>query len=181
MMNNLSQEIRQRVSLSDVLSRYGFQPDRRGYINCPFHPGDRDASLRVYKDNTWHCFGCHKYGSVIDFVMEMEHMDFRQACLHLDRMYDLRLMADQMDERQRRAAQKLATQREKAKEEAKFREIQRRQHLLDLLKRRRELHWETILLSVNAYDHEAAQKKALLQAEIERLDYEIEEVNKLNE
>ena len=96
-------------------------------------------------------------------------------------MYDLRLMADQMDERQRRAAQKLATQREKAKEEAKFREIQRRQHLLDLLERRRELHWETILLSVNAYDHEAAQKKALLQAEIERLDYEIEEVNKLNE
>ena len=149
---NIAQEIRQRVSLTDVLNRYGLQPNRSGYINCPFHSGDHDASLRVYKDSTWHCFGCHKYGSVIDFVMEMERMDFRQACLHLDRMYDLRLMADQMDERQRREAQRLAAQREKAKEEAKFREIQRRKQLLDFL-----------------------------MTGIEQLDYKIEEVNKLNE
>ena len=27
----------------------------------------------------WHCFGCGKGGSVIDFVMEYEHVDFVEA------------------------------------------------------------------------------------------------------
>ena len=175
---DVAKEIRERVSIMEVLSYYNLRPNRSGFLCCPFHSGDRTASLKVYKDNTWHCFGCHKYGSVIDWVMEMERMDFRQACAHLDRMFDLRLIADKMDERQRREAQKLAVRREKVKEETMFRELQRKQHLMYLLEYRRDLHWETILLGVNAYDHEAAQKKALLMAEIEQVDYEIEEVSK---
>lgn len=175
---DVAKEIRERVSIMEVLSYYNLRPNRNGFINCPFHAGDRDASLKVYKDNTWHCFGCHKYGSVIDFVMETERMDFRQACAHLDRMFNLCLIADKMDERQRREAQKLAVRREKVKEETIFRELQRKQHLMYLLEYRRDLHWETILLSINVHDHEAAQKKALLMAEIEQVDYEIEEVSK---
>ena len=175
---DVAKEIRERVSIMEVLSYYNLRPNRSGFLCCPFHSGDRTASLKVYKDNTWHCFGCHKYGSVIDFVMEAERMDFRQACAHLDGMFNLCLIADKMDERQRREAQKLAVRREKVKEETIFRELQRKQHLMYLLEYRRDLHWETILLSVNAYDHEAAQKKALLMAEIEQVDYEIEEVSK---
>jgi DNA primase len=46
---------------------------------CPFH-GEKTPSFMVSPDRqSWHCFGCGKGGSVIDFVMEYDHVDFREA------------------------------------------------------------------------------------------------------
>lgn len=46
----------------------GLSPDRHGKIPCPFHE-DRTASLQLYGDGTWYCFGaCHAGGSVFDFA-----------------------------------------------------------------------------------------------------------------
>lgn len=46
---------------------------------CPFH-SERTPSFMVSPDRqSWHCFGCGKGGSVFDFVMEYEHVDFREA------------------------------------------------------------------------------------------------------
>ena len=41
--------IKQQYSMRDVLSRYGMVPNRAGFINCPFHPKDRTASMKIYK------------------------------------------------------------------------------------------------------------------------------------
>lgn len=36
-------------------------------VHCPLHT-DSSASLHVYKDGTWHCYGCGKGGDVLDFL-----------------------------------------------------------------------------------------------------------------
>jgi CHC2 zinc finger/RepB DNA-primase from phage plasmid len=46
----------------------GITPDRTGKIHCPFHQ-DRTASLQLYGDGTWYCYGaCKAGGSIFDFA-----------------------------------------------------------------------------------------------------------------
>lgn len=98
---DLAQEIKDRVRISDVLALYHLEPGRAGFIHCPFHAGDRDASLKVYPEqNSWHCFGCGKGGSVIDFVMEMERCGFRQAAAKLDSDFRLGLIGQKQSLRE---------------------------------------------------------------------------------
>jgi DNA primase len=50
-------------------------------ILCPFpdHP-DSDPSFKVYHEtNSFHCFGCKKTGSVIDFIRHLQKLDFEGA------------------------------------------------------------------------------------------------------
>lgn len=78
-----AQTIRDTVSMDQILGIYGYQT-KHGFMVCPFH-GDRDASLKVYPGTGgWHCFGCGKGGSVIDFVMTQEGCDFRTAVTAID-------------------------------------------------------------------------------------------------
>ena len=78
-----AQVIRDTVTMDQVLDLYGYKA-RHGFMVCPFH-GDTDASLKVYKGTGgWHCFGCGKGGSVVDFVMEQEGCDFRTAVAAID-------------------------------------------------------------------------------------------------
>ncbi len=44
---------------------------KRTMIRCPFH-SDRTASMAVYPNNGYHCFGCGAHGvNAIDFVMKL--------------------------------------------------------------------------------------------------------------
>ena len=49
-------EILERVGMADVLAQYGLSLNRAGFIHCPFHSGDRDAALKMYRKD-FHCFG----------------------------------------------------------------------------------------------------------------------------
>ena len=71
-------------SLFDWLIKYGIEIDKKGFARCPFH-NEKTASFRVYKDGTFHCFGCGAHGDVITFVMKMQNISFQDACLMLDR------------------------------------------------------------------------------------------------
>ena len=43
---------------------------------CPFH-GEKTASFHVDADKKfYHCFGCHKGGNVVNFIMEMEKLSY---------------------------------------------------------------------------------------------------------
>ena len=85
-------EIKARVSIRNLIDMYGYDVNRAGFMRCPFHSGDRTASLKIYQgDRGWHCFGCHKGGSVIDFVMEHDGVSFHAACKTLDSMFSLGL------------------------------------------------------------------------------------------
>lgn len=71
-------------SLSHWLAKYGIEPNRKGFAKCPFH-SEKTASFRVYKDGTFHCFGCGAHGDVITFVMKMQNLSFEETCEMLDR------------------------------------------------------------------------------------------------
>ena len=86
-----AQTIRDTVTMEEILGLYGYQT-RRGFMCCPFH-GEKEPSLKVYpKSGGWHCFGCERGGSVIDFVKEHEGCDFRTAVIAIDRALHLDLM-----------------------------------------------------------------------------------------
>lgn len=60
-------EIKQRLSILQVLKYYGLQPDRNNMLKCPFHVDDT-ASMKIYpQTNTFNCFGCGKNGDQIEF------------------------------------------------------------------------------------------------------------------
>ena len=44
-----SEEIKRTVFMEKLVERYGLYPNRAGFIVCPFHKGDRNASLKIYK------------------------------------------------------------------------------------------------------------------------------------
>ena len=45
---------------------------------CPFH-SEKSASFVIYPTNTYNCFGCGENGDVIDFVMKLNNIDFKEA------------------------------------------------------------------------------------------------------
>jgi DNA primase len=82
MVGSVTDEIKQRVDVVELISRYT-QLKRAGSIYkglCPFH-GERTPSFVVFPNSgTWHCFGaCGTGGDVISFVMRKENLDFREA------------------------------------------------------------------------------------------------------
>jgi DNA primase catalytic core len=55
-------------------------------LRCPLHEGDDTPSCIVTPGkNVWHCFGCQRGGSVIDWVMATRHVSFRHAVELLQR------------------------------------------------------------------------------------------------
>ncbi len=76
-------QLKRDTSILDVLERYGVLAKRQGngkfMALCPFHE-DKNPSFSVDPlKNVWHCFGCQKGGTSIDFVMEKEGIPFRDA------------------------------------------------------------------------------------------------------
>ena len=86
-----AQVIRDQVTMEQILDLYGYKT-RHGFMCCPFH-GEKAPSLKIYKNTGgWHCFGCGRGGSVIDFVMEHENCKFSEAVRAIDNALHLGLM-----------------------------------------------------------------------------------------
>ena len=83
-MNNEfnADEIKARYTIYEILSKYGLYPQRNNMIACPFH-NEKNASMKIYDNNTFHCFGCGASGDVIKFVEKFESLDFYDACKKL--------------------------------------------------------------------------------------------------
>lgn len=103
--NDLAAQLKERLNVRDVVEFYGFHPDRAGFIQCPFHAGDDHGSLKIYDgDKGWHCFGCGAGSSVIDFVMRLFDISFRQACVRLNVDFSLRLVPGRQPSKAGRSA-----------------------------------------------------------------------------
>lgn len=79
-------EIKQ-IPMREVIEQYGFSPNRAGFIHCPFHPGDKGASLKVYAKD-WYCHACGAGGDQINFVRRMDNLSFKEAFQALGGTYD---------------------------------------------------------------------------------------------
>ena len=96
-MIDLADQVKSLVTIREVAEHYGFHPNRAGYICCPFH-NEKTASLKLYpNERGWCCFGCHAGGTVIDFVMKLFDIPFRQAILRINADFALGLTWDKPD------------------------------------------------------------------------------------
>ncbi|MCL2247425.1 MAG: CHC2 zinc finger domain-containing protein, partial [Lentimicrobiaceae bacterium] len=73
------QEIKQQLSILQVLQHYNLTVDRNNQICCPFHADDT-PSCRIYpQTNSFHCFGCGATGDTIEFIEKYERISKHEA------------------------------------------------------------------------------------------------------
>ena len=118
----IADEIRERLTMRQVVEFYGFEVNRGGFITCPFHSGDNSPSLKIYPGNRgFHCFGCGAHGDVITFVMKYLNLSFAQAVIRLSSDFHLGLTPTRetpKEARERiRARQEAAEAKERAQQE----------------------------------------------------------------
>lgn len=68
---------------------------RRGaelWACCPFHNEKTPSFHVVPAKGIYHCFGCHKTGSAIGFVMDYEHLTYPEALRYLARKYGIEIV-----------------------------------------------------------------------------------------
>ena len=112
------EEIKDLYSMKDILDRYGLpQPNRAGFICCPFHK-EKTASMKIYKKD-FNCFGCGANGDIFTFVMLMDGLTCKEAFKELggetDNSFSTRLkiyQAQKKREMQRKTEEKLKRKRE---------------------------------------------------------------------
>ncbi|UOE39868.1 CHC2 zinc finger domain-containing protein [Chryseobacterium suipulveris] len=73
-------EIKNRLSLSEVLHHYNLQP-KNNMLKC-FHHEDKKPSMQVnLEKNFYKCHSCGKTGDVIQFIEDFENLDKHNAIL----------------------------------------------------------------------------------------------------
>ena len=87
-------QVRERARIDEVIGEYvALRRAGAGSLKglCPFHD-EKTPSLSVRATHgTFHCFGCAAGGSVIDFVMMIEHLGFVEAVERLADKVGVRL------------------------------------------------------------------------------------------
>lgn len=89
-------EVIARNPIEDVVSQY-VSLTRKGsnlFGLCPFH-GEKTASFSVSPDKgIYYCFGCHKGGGAINFIMEIEGLSYPDAVRNLAKRAGLEVPED---------------------------------------------------------------------------------------
>lgn len=89
-------ELVRRSDIYELVSEYVRLSKKGGnYFGlCPFH-GEKTASFSVNQEKQiYHCFGCNKGGGVINFVMEIENLNFVEALRFLADRANMKLPED---------------------------------------------------------------------------------------
>ncbi|MGA7672902.1 MAG: DNA primase, partial [Nitrolancea sp.] len=74
-------QVRERLDIVDLIGQHvNLRKAGRNFKGlCPFHQ-EKTPSFIVFPDSqTFHCFGCGAGGDGFNFVMQLEHLDFRGA------------------------------------------------------------------------------------------------------
>jgi DNA primase len=85
MSGNEREEINSRLNIVDIAGKY-LTLKRAGtrYLGlCPFHNEKTPSFTVTPEKNLFYCYGCHKGGTIFDFIMEIENMSFPEALRHL--------------------------------------------------------------------------------------------------
>lgn len=109
------------IPLTDLFRLYKIDWQEGRNFKCPFpnHGATGNTpSFRFYKDtNSCSCFGCHKGGGPIHFVMNMENISYVEAC---DKLMSLFNIDDIPKFTYQKVADKYAKRAEERNEKLKF-------------------------------------------------------------
>jgi DNA primase len=99
-MSELSERFTSRISMRDIVSKYGLEMNRQGFMKCPFHSDDT-PSLKVYEDigKGFYCFSCNKGGSIINFVMGYFGLVYADAVKKLNDDFNLNILETKPEDR----------------------------------------------------------------------------------
>ncbi len=77
----LFDEVRERVTVREVMERAGIQFNRNNMCRCPFHQ-DKTASMKAKpNDRKYFCFGCGEKGDAIDFIVKYMGLAPKEAAM----------------------------------------------------------------------------------------------------
>ena len=91
------EELNEKNPIEDVVGQF-VHLTRRGsnlFGLCPFH-NEKTASFSVAPEKgIYYCFGCHKGGGVVNFIMEIEGLDYPDAVRYLAKRAGMEVPEDQ--------------------------------------------------------------------------------------
>lgn len=96
-IGGLSQEIKKDGRMGNIIAKRlldNYDPDvdySRHRFLCPFH-NDRHIGSFSIKKNRFQCYSCGEEGSIIDFVMKFDGLDFPNATI--EAAHDLEIISD---------------------------------------------------------------------------------------
>lgn len=99
--DNKPQTIKDRLTMREVLERYGYEPNNKGFMCCPFH-NEKTPSMKVYEKD-YHCFGCGEHGDIVTFVQKFFNLSFQEALKKIDVDFGLNLYGDKTFEELRKS------------------------------------------------------------------------------
>ncbi len=110
--NRFLEELKNKNDIVDVVGRYVRleQKGRNFWGRCPFHHEKTPSFCVNFDGQFFNCFGCHKSGDVITFIMEIESLDFMDAVKFLaervkmelpDVKYDDKKIKEQKQQKER--------------------------------------------------------------------------------
>jgi DNA primase len=102
---HIIEEIRSKISITDVISQYVSLTPRGGRLwgLCPFH-NEKTPSFTVNEEKGfYHCFGCGKGGSAFNFLMEIENLNFVEAASRLAEQAGIVIQEETPLDRERRS------------------------------------------------------------------------------
>jgi DNA primase len=93
-MSSVTEQIKERIDIVEFISAYvNLRKAGRNFVGfCPFHPNSRTPAFTVFPDTqSYHCFGCKASGTVFDFLMQREGLEFKDALEQLARRAGVQL------------------------------------------------------------------------------------------
>ena len=108
-MNSITEQIKNRLTMRDVLSQYIGYNGSRNRIPCPIHQGKNDNF--AFDDGRYICFRCGSKGDVFTFVMEYFGVNFNSAVQKLNDDFGLNLLKPKLSYRER--VQAIRTEKER--------------------------------------------------------------------
>ena len=114
-------ELKSKNDLVSVAEKYMRLEQRGGNFwgCCPFHHEKTPSFTINSMKQFYYCFGCHKSGDVISFIMEMESLDFNDAVKFLaERVHmplpEIKIDDEKIKEQKRKKERSLALLRDTA-------------------------------------------------------------------
>ena len=106
---SIFEEVKQQLTITQVVEHYGFKVNRVRQFVCPFH-NDHKPSASI-KNDYFHCFVCGAGGDLITFTAKYLGLSNLEACKELVREFELGIDISTAEERK---AQYIAEQKKRA-------------------------------------------------------------------